>query len=188
MSNLTDHARTELKAAGLFDKDSDYNGMIAEAVMELIEAFSKQGHSGMSASMVRTIFNKVADYKPLCPLTGEDDEWSNAISGDEHFQNKRCSAVFKEGKDGKPYYLNAIVWSGEESYDTFTGGVEEIRSRQFLTFPFTPKTFYVDVVREDYDPIKHKGMDYIEGNHDPYVQFIKDRAQLEEVWEYYERP
>ncbi len=187
MGNLTDHARTELKAAGLFDKDSDYNGMIGNAVMELMEVFSKQGHSGMSANLVRSIFNTVADFKPLCPLTGKDEEWQNDTDS-ELYQNKRCSAVFKDGKDGIPYYLDAIVWQGEESWDTFTGQVDGEKSRQYLKFPFTPKTFYVNVYRVDYDKEKHKDMDYIEGNDEKYVQYIKDREQLKEVWEYYIKP
>ena len=39
MSNITEHARRELEIAGLFDKDSDYNGNIGTAVMELMEVF-----------------------------------------------------------------------------------------------------------------------------------------------------
>ena len=38
--SIIDHATTELEIAGLFDNDSDYNGAIGEAVMELIEAVS----------------------------------------------------------------------------------------------------------------------------------------------------
>ena len=30
-----EHAKQELKAAGLYDSDSDYGGMLAEAVMKL---------------------------------------------------------------------------------------------------------------------------------------------------------
>ena len=72
---LIDHAKTELQIAGLFDKDSDYEGMLAESVMELIEVFSKQGHSGMSAPYVISIFEKLANYKPLIGITGKDEEW-----------------------------------------------------------------------------------------------------------------
>lgn len=50
MSNLTDYAKDELTRAGLFDKDSDYDGMLGTAALEIIEVFAKQGHSGMSAS------------------------------------------------------------------------------------------------------------------------------------------
>ena len=81
MSNLTEHAKAELEFAGLFDKDSDYNGMLGDAVMELLDVFSKQRHSGRSASMVISLFQRVADYKPLTPITGNDNEWSEASTG-----------------------------------------------------------------------------------------------------------
>lgn len=63
--SLVDHVKNELKIAGLFEKDSDYDGMIGTAVLELIEVFAKQGHSGCSAGIVLDIFNTVARYKTL---------------------------------------------------------------------------------------------------------------------------
>jgi len=104
MSNLTEYAKYELELAGLFDKDSDYNGMIADAVMELIKVFANQGHSGLSADITIDLFNKLARYENLIPLTFKDDEW---IAGS--YQNKRNPAVFKNGKDGRPYYLYAYT-------------------------------------------------------------------------------
>jgi len=37
MSNLVEHAKRELTLAGLFNKDSDYGGMMGDSVMELME-------------------------------------------------------------------------------------------------------------------------------------------------------
>lgn len=51
------------------DKDSDYEGVLGEAIMELVRSFSRQGHSGMSAAMTSEIFNRLAGWKPLSPLT-----------------------------------------------------------------------------------------------------------------------
>jgi len=101
MSSLVKHAEKELRAAGLYDEDSDYGGMLAESVMELIKLFSKQGHSGCSAGMTISLFKMLANYETITPLTGEDDEWN--FIGDR-FQNKRNSAVFKD-KDGQAYYI-----------------------------------------------------------------------------------
>jgi len=105
MSNLINHAETELRLAGLFDKDSDYSGMLGEAVIELIKVFAKQGHSGMSASMVSNLFNKLSRFKPITPLTFNDDEWGEVSNG--VYQNKRNSAVFKDNKESRPYYIDA---------------------------------------------------------------------------------
>lgn len=104
--NLIKHAKDELKRAGLFDKDADYGGMIAKAVMELMKVFSKQGHSGFSAPWVTELFAKLASYETLTPLTDNPKEWedvSEYCDGDKLWQNKRNSAYFsKDG--GKTWY------------------------------------------------------------------------------------
>lgn len=105
MSNLVKHAQEELKLAGLFDKDSDYDGMIGEAVLELVKVFSKQGHSGFSASWTLDVFNKVANYKPLTPIGKSKDEWMNVsdMSTDPMWQNKRRGTTFSRD-GGKTWY------------------------------------------------------------------------------------
>lgn len=142
MSNLINHAKTELEMAGLFDSEKDfYGGHTGKAVLELIECFSNQGHSGMSASIVIDLFSRLADFKPINPITGAEEEWCDL--GDGKYQNKRCFSVFKE--DGNsPYYLDAIVWR-ESDGSCFTGTVQDITSRQFIKLPFFPKTFYIDI-------------------------------------------
>lgn len=190
---LIEHAKIELEMSGLFNEDTDfYGGETGKAVLELIETFSKQGHSGMSAQIVTDIFHKLSMFKPLGPITGKDEEWSDVSEafgskGVISYQNKRCSAIFKEGKEGKPYYLDAIVWQGEDSYDTFTGVVEGVKSSQYIRLPFQPKTFYIDVKRELYDKDKHGKDARVVGCQDgDYVYLIKDKNQLDEVAEYYD--
>jgi hypothetical protein len=101
MSNLVKHAKDELKRAGLFDKDSDYSGMMGDAVLELITVFSKQGHSGMSASMTRYIFNKLSGFEPITPLTNDPKEWMEV--GEKMWQSKRNPSCFSTD-EGKTYY------------------------------------------------------------------------------------
>lgn len=96
MSNLTSHAQTELTAAGLFKKDSDYNGMIGDAVLELVKVFAAQGHSGFSAGLTLEVFNRVASYKTLTPITSNPEEWMEVGTG--VWQNRRQGSVFS--KDG----------------------------------------------------------------------------------------
>lgn len=104
---LSSFARGELEKAGLFDKDSDYAGMLGEAVLELIETFSTQGHSGFSAAMAVDLFSRLANYKPLTPLTSDPDEWmcvtEHTIDGKPLYQSTRCPSAFScDG--GKTYY------------------------------------------------------------------------------------
>jgi hypothetical protein len=172
--SLRTHAEHEMKLAGLDKKDSDYGGMLYGAVLDLIDVFAKQGHSGCSASMVSNIFNKLSRYENLTPLTGKDEEWNDV--GEDMWQNNRVSSVFKD-KDKKPYYLDAIVWKTQTG-STWGGSAnklngEVVGSRQFIkSFPFIPKTFYIDVIEKEIS----------KGN---WEFTIKDEKQLEKVFEYY---
>ena len=65
MSNLIDHANKELTRVGLFDKDSDYDGMLGDAVLELITTFANQGHSGMSAEMTIQLFERLSRFEEI---------------------------------------------------------------------------------------------------------------------------
>ena len=106
MSNLVKHAKKELKLAGLFDKDSDYDGMLGEAVLELVKVFAKQGHSGFSAHQTLRIFNEVANYRPLTPIGKSKDEWMNVTNmgnGDHLWQNTRRGTTFSRD-GGKTWY------------------------------------------------------------------------------------
>jgi len=58
-SPLQMYAYEWLNNHGLFDEDSDYDGMVREAVLELVKTFAEQGHSGFSARMVRFLFNQI---------------------------------------------------------------------------------------------------------------------------------
>jgi len=105
--NLIQHANHELKLAGLFDEDADYNGMIAKATLELIEKFSEQGHSGFSAQWVRDVFHRLSNFETLTPITSNQDEWmdvSKSCGGTEMWQNKRNPAIFS--KDGGETWYN----------------------------------------------------------------------------------
>ena len=151
MSNLLKHAERELKLIGYDGKD-EYDKMAKEAILQLIETFAKQGHSGFSAPYVAKMFHKLANYEVLSPLTGNDDEWSDISDmsgGDDDekmlFQNTRDSRVFKHEKGA--YFVDAIVWQEIINGDVvhFTNGNSK---RYIKSFPFTPKTFYIKVDEE----------------------------------------
>lgn len=58
-TNLERHCEAELRRAGLFDADGDCDGAIGPAVMELVRAFCGKGHSGGSAHMVLSAFDRI---------------------------------------------------------------------------------------------------------------------------------
>lgn len=97
MSSLLQKAKTELRSAGLFAPDADYDGMVAHSVVSLMETFVAAGHSGGSAEITLALFERLAHHKPITPLTGEDSEWEDRseMSGFPLWQNNRYSSVFK---------------------------------------------------------------------------------------------
>lgn len=133
---LLEYAEQELKAIGMWDTDNEYDGLARDSIMELVETFANQGHSGFSASYVRDIVHNLFAYEPLAPLTGEDDEWNEV--GDGLYQNRRCSRVFKDETgvydiDGQVFILpNGVAYTNNES-------------RVPVEFPYIPKTEYVYV-------------------------------------------
>lgn len=144
MSNLLSHARAEFQAAGWMDEKGTYTdemqGDICEHVLDLLRVFSDEGHSGSTAPYTVNMFKKLAMFEPLVPLTGENWEWSDVGNG--VFQNKRCSRVFKQADrfDGQPYDLDGKVFR-EPNGSCYTSKDSMVP----ITFPYTPKTEYVDV-------------------------------------------
>lgn len=108
MSNLETHAEFELRRAGLFDADSDYNGAIGEAVMKLIRALAGEGHSGGRAMITLSAFERVARFKTLTPLTDAPEEWMDVADyggpgSPAVWQSRRQSSCFSND-GGKTYY------------------------------------------------------------------------------------
>jgi len=122
--NLTAHAKKELELAGMFDKEVDgseaagsWNNLCADAVVELITAFAKQGHSGFSASMTRELFNKLSNFEVLTELTDDPDEWMDRseFNANPTWQSCRHPACFSED-GGKTYWnIDEIDNSKEET-------------------------------------------------------------------------
>lgn len=125
-SNSLKHAANEFNAAGWLDKNGKFKdemqGYICKDIARLLILFSTQGHSGSTAHYTMGLFKKLVDFKPIVPLTFEDDEWNEV--GEDTYQNRRNSAVFKEGKSGRPYYIDAyvMVTTFEDGHTSSWGG------------------------------------------------------------------
>ena len=139
MTNMETWAERELELAGYKADDAKEgpNKWLREGTLELLKVFGKQGHSGSSAPFAVDQFSRLASWKPLAPLTGDDDEWGTDASPT---QNNRFSKVFKDD-DGSAYWVDGIVFwewwthpeTGEKSKAYFTSR----GSRVEITFPFT---------------------------------------------------
>lgn len=139
MSNYRNHAERELQAIGykLDDQEEGPNKWVMENLFELLEVFSKQGHSGSSAPYVANMFKKLALFEPLGPITGQASEWMEVSDG--VWQNVRCSHIFKDA-DGRAYDIEGRIFRYPDGA-CFTGK----GSRVYVEFPYTPKREYVDV-------------------------------------------
>lgn len=168
------------------DADSVHYQMTKE-INNLCDGMRSAGVVEVESFLVE--LRKLLVFEPIMEITGVDSEWVEVAEkdGKPMFQNRRCSAIFKDGKDGKAYYIDAVVkrdqrgvcWTGYcwLSREDYLSGDRDrmIGSRGYLkSFPFTPKTFYIDV--ED-----------VEIARDDWESFVKDPRQLDEVWQCYDR-
>jgi hypothetical protein len=121
---------------------NEMNAHMAENVLELLEVFSNQGHSGSSAPYCISLFTALANHKPLTPLTGDDNEWNDVstLGTEPCYQNNRCSNVFKNS-DGRAYDINGKIFKNQDGV-CFTNR----DSKVYIEFPYTPHTEYVDVI------------------------------------------
>ena len=135
--NLLEHAKKEMER--MWPESDDMQDMVKANVLELLEVFSKQGHSGSSAPYVLGLFRQLADFKPLGQLTGEDDEWMKV--GPNTYQNIRCCSVFKKGKNGTAYWLDGNIFR-DQNGGTFTNQYSRVK----VEFPWTvPESKVIDV-------------------------------------------
>jgi hypothetical protein len=152
MNNYEKHAMIEFRATGWSDEHGKFKDEMQEAickhVLELLDVFHGEGHSGTTAPYTIDLFKKLAMFEPVAPLTGEDWEWANVSenggkNGGPLYQNKRCGHVFKDSTGA--YDIDGIIF-----YDWYTNEKGEIRKSYFtgqgsrvpVTFPYVPKSVY----------------------------------------------
>lgn len=140
MSSSVEYAKSELAR---ITKDGDgLQNAINKNIIDIIELFASQGHSGFTAEYAMSILERLLRFKPLTPLTGEDDEWTEVSDkmGQGCFQNKRCSSVFKttdaQGNTIEVYDIDAIAYSDNGGLTWFASS----RFRENVTFPYEPPT------------------------------------------------
>lgn len=140
MSNYKKHAIREFQAAGWCDENGVYNDdvqkLMCEGILRLLDVFADEGHSGFSASYAIATFKKLANFYPIAPLTGKDDEW---VDHGYTLQNKRMGSVFKDSKDGKAYWIDGRVfwdWNRGEDGEVFKAYFTSRDSRVYIDFPW----------------------------------------------------
>lgn len=64
-SNMVKFASDELDRAGLFDPESDYNGTVGRASMDLVSVLASYRPSGGMAGAIRVVFSALSNFEPL---------------------------------------------------------------------------------------------------------------------------
>jgi hypothetical protein len=136
-SNYLKHARSEW--AIVFPEKDEMQDAIGENIFDVVAMFGLEGHSGSSAPYAIHYIEKALRFESFGPLTGDDAEWGEPFEYDGCCQNKRCSHVFKD-VDGRAYDIDGRVFRDPDGC-CYTNK----DSRVYITFPYTPKTEYVDV-------------------------------------------
>lgn len=138
--SIIEWAKRELDYAGYTEGSEDeINAWMRKDILQLLEVFAEQGHSGFSASYAINLFQTLANWKPLTPLTGDEGEWMEV--GPDVWQNKRASNVFK-GEDGRAYWMDGIVFwewfTDPETNERFKSYFTSRDSRVYIdSFPWT---------------------------------------------------
>lgn len=187
-SKTASFAELELQILCELYPDKNNSPIIKEfipEILKLVNKFGKSGQSGGSAPYTAVVIadavKKLCLQKPISPITGSPQEWGNpfGIPESSTIQNKRCYALFKQA-DGRSCYSDAILWKTQTGGTWHTTGVKlpsggTIGNSQYIKgFPFTPKTFTIDVIETEVRP-------------DDWEFTVKDESQLNQVWEYYNK-
>jgi hypothetical protein len=135
-------AKNELDILCPPEKKDSMQRMMDKDVLDIIDMFSNQGHSGLSASYAISILERLLRKLPLTPLTGDEDEWQDitkmygAHNGETVQQNKRCGQVFRRNNDNSTAYdMRGKIFYKEENGERYYFINRE--SRIPIKFPYT---------------------------------------------------
>lgn len=156
--SLVSYAESELNRIGMpADSKDEMNLAMRNHILHMIKEFADEGHSGFSASYAVSLLSKLMRFKPLSPLTGEDDEWAAVAeqSGGILWQNKRASHVFKDS-DGAYDINGKVFWEWQidrdgNQYKSYYSGPE---SKMPVEFPYMlPEEPIYEYRFSDADPL-----------------------------------
>lgn len=76
-----------------------------------VDIHSEEGKMRVAESVF--LLHAFLNFEPITPLTGADDEWNDIgrYNGEEMYQNRRLSTVFKDGKDAQAYRIDQILFA-----------------------------------------------------------------------------
>ena len=123
---------------------SDLDDLESDA-MELLTAVKELGYDQSALTHFMEILTRLANFKPLSPLTGEESEWNGEKYSEkldkerpeieQTRQNLRYSSVFQNLKTKEVYDINAT-----KVLDKRTGNIYSADEWKTIEFPYYPST------------------------------------------------
>lgn len=145
----------------------DYGVACYESALRAYECLCRDGHSGFSIQITKSILNRLVDGKCLTPIEDTPDIWNEIDNGKgaKKYQCKRMSSLFKEvASDGTATYrdVNRVYCVNIDAPDvSYTNGLAtRLVDKLFpITMPYLPTGKKFKVVREEF-LVDEKNGDY----------------------------
>ena len=139
-SNLVLFAENELARLGNDEGQSAMN----KHILEMIQVFSDEGHTGFSAVYAIRILERLLRYLPLSAIEDTPEDWNEMNEG--VLQHKRCSRVLKDKTrfNGQAYDVEARIFSDDNGKSWFTNGRSSVPVNFPYFVPTHPAEYLVD--------------------------------------------
>lgn len=143
-------------------EDAEYGVLCYQSALRAYRSLSRDGHSGMSIQITKSVLNRLIDGKTLTPITDTPDIWEevpfggNGSSEIKNYQCKRMSSLFKYVKpDGTVTYsdMNRVNCVNIDSPDVaYTNGLStRFIDKLFpITMPYLAPSKKYTIVREEF--------------------------------------
>lgn len=152
----------------------DYGCACYESALKAFQSLCKDGHSGFSIGLTKSILNRLIENKPLLPIEDHDDVWrdisdmSSRKGEKRHYQCKRMSSLFKYVySDGTIKYRDVDRYRGvnvnNPNCSYHSALIDMVMDELYpITMPYMPadraykvytEDFLVDPKNGDYDTV-----------------------------------
>lgn len=141
--------------------EDEYGKAIYNSAAKAYMSLREDGHTGFSIGITKQILNRMIEHKPLTPLTGADDEWSECVERNDEkgyicYQNKRYSALFKYVYDnGEIQYSDCDQFVCEYVNNPkmrFHAGYAKkyVEHLYPITMPYIPNNYPIVIYMDDF--------------------------------------
>lgn len=162
--DMSSWAAKEVELACEKEKEDseDYGVACYESALRAYQSLCRDGHSGFSIQITKSILNRLVDGKCLTPIEDTPDIWNDVTGecnwkeGYQKYQCKRMSSLFKEiAPDGTVAYSDVERVCGVDINSpgtAFTNGfITRLVDKLFpITMPYLPSVKKFRVFREDF--------------------------------------